>query len=381
MFWIQRLPGEKLVSYYDRALTERGEDPHVLAFRKGGGNSIGLRLAQGQVKPQARAWKLSGCPASWDADDVVACLREVGCSDVTALSPPRGKGPWLVRCIPPEDVFGFMAIEAAGGKVQLSLTQVLAGAMRPRGTEKVERVGSGVVGKKTSGLNPWSPVPKLPSVSVAASATEGPGKMEIDEGGMVDAAVSTPAGTPAAAAGAGEGESAHVKGKDRSRSPIRSGKSRAWQAEQVDKLCDLIECGGGGGRCGYNVLACALALRSGKKHVEFKDNLVAMGRTIRNDVYQHLEKHADRYRSWFWPDTNTTEALEGGPVPNTWEEFLAATLRDTRWVCGLTLLAASRRFGVQIVVIDLGDDTGRRNDPMSFGVAAIIIRMVLSFWS
>ena len=45
-------------------------------------------------------------------------------------------------------------------------------------------------------------------------------------------------------------------------------------------------------------------------------------------------------------------------------------MRDTRWVCGLTLLAASRRFGVQIVVIDLGDDTGRRNDPMSFGVAA-----------
>ena len=279
-----------------------------------------MRLAPSQNKPQARAWHLNGGPASWDAADATACLKEVGCQEVAVLPAPRKTGPWLVRCIPPSDAFfGFVAIEA--GDFELTLTQVPGGA-KPRRSVS-ERIPFQKDSKKGSGLNPWPPVPELPKVAA------------------VDVAMLGNTGVPVPPlADSQNKEDEKEEEKDRSRSPLCSVRTRAKHAEMVNNLCDLVDCGGGS-RCGYNVLACALALRSGKTLASFQNNLVAMGRTARNDVYQHMDKHQARYCPWSSTDRDTNEnnskwqhSYQLGGILTSHSEVHSMVVR-TYFACGL----------------------------------------------
>ena len=95
-----------------------------------------------------------------------------------------------------------------------------------------------------------------------------------------------------------------------------------------------------------------------------KDSLEARGRTVRNDLYKHLAKYSKEYEEWFTPGADNEE-IDAGKSPTTWQEFLESTLRDGRWICGLSLLAASRRYGVQIIVIPTAGE--EKDKPMSFG--------------
>ena len=46
--------------------------------------------------------------------------------------------------------------------------------------------------------------------------------------------------------------------------------------------------------------------------------------------------------------------MEAGNVPESWEEFLEAGLREKGWIDGLSLMAAAKRYGVHIVVVPFG---------------------------
>ena len=50
----------------------------------------------------------------------------------------------------------------------------------------------------------------------------------------------------------------------------------------------------------------------------------------------------------------TTVEMEAGEIPRTWEGFLEAGLRDKRWIDGLSLTAAAKRYGVHIIVVPFG---------------------------
>ena len=68
----------------------------------------------------------------------------------------------------------------------------------------------------------------------------------------------------------------------------------------------------------------------------------------------------------FLPDERTTELHEDGPVPKSWPQYLEGTLRDKRWIDGINIAAAARRYGVSIVVASLE----KQFPPVRFGKAS-----------
>ena len=60
--------------------------------------------------------------------------------------------------------------------------------------------------------------------------------------------------------------------------------------------------------------------------------LQTRAKTVRNDLFKHMSKHQDEYQEWFQPDPDAGQHTEA---------------RDGRWVDGLSLLAASRRYGIR----------------------------------
>ena len=155
--------------------------------------------------------------------------------------------------------------------------------------------------------------------------------------------------------------------RDRSRSPTGKGRAESNPAmADLHAKFNFLDCGSEG-NCGYNCLAAALGLDKGDSFDNFKDALTTRGRTVRNDLYKHMKKHNDEYSAWFLHDSRATEEQEAGPVPTTWSQYLEATLRDGRWIDGLSWQAAAKRYGLHIIVIPLtGDDKDR---PMAFGSA------------
>ena len=127
---------------------------------------------------------------------------------------------------------------------------------------------------------------------------------------------------------------------------------------------DVMECGGGGA-CGYLALAMALGLEKGESEANVRAVLQTRATTIRHDIYKHLEKHSEEYRTWYCPAINGNQDVEDGETPTDWNSFMQATLRAKRWIDGISLLAAARRYGVMITVIPISRDP--KDTPMMFG--------------
>ena len=130
----------------------------------------------------------------------------------------------------------------------------------------------------------------------------------------------------------------------------------------MDKVTSIDT--GGAGNCGYTCLAAALAIDKGETFDQVKGDLQARARTIRNDIYKHLDKYSSEYKEYFAP-AEANESIDAGPSPTTWGEYLECTLREGRWIDGLSLRAASKRYGVHIVVIPLEGE--EKDKPMAFG--------------
>ena len=84
---------------------------------------------------------------------------------------------------------------------------------------------------------------------------------------------------------------------------------------------------------------------------------ITMGRTLRQAIKAHIEKHTKDYQPRFAVSSKWTETTEGGKIPKTWSEWLESLLRDKRWICAETLQAAAIRLGINITVLqeDLGE--------------------------
>ena len=108
-------------------------------------------------------------------------------------------------------------------------------------------------------------------------------------------------------------------------------------------------------------------MEKGQTFDDIRDVLETRGRTVRNDLYKHMAKHGTEYESWFVPPTEKNETIDAGPTPTSWQDYLESTLREHRWIDGLSLQAASRRYGIQIIVIPLRGE--EKDKPMAFGEA------------
>ena len=99
-----------------------------------------------------------------------------------------------------------------------------------------------------------------------------------------------------------------------------------------------------------------------------KDELKTRAKIVRNDLFKHLtsQRHLGTYPAFFDPSANAgTAEQEAGPVPKNWDEWTQSTLREGRWIDGLSILAASKRYGICIVVVPCSGCPKDR--PMKFG--------------
>jgi hypothetical protein len=329
VWWVPRADGEGPAPYYQRVLEDSQKQNVPIALRLGGGAFLGLRLEAGKAPPQVRAWTLHGAPRGWFQEDVLRCLKEADCAQTSILRPPGGKRrSWLLKtAVPEEDATGIFSIQDTHAGV------LLLNRVNGKGARKEEVLS----------------VIKTPRRAEVASDAKEP--------------LSSP--HQPEAEGAGRPESSPAANTDRERSP-RAQAAKAAKAPDpaLTSPVEEVDCGALG-NCGYLCLAAALALEQGRQLTDIRADLPTRARTIRNDLYKHLQKHKNEYEEWFEPDPRATEQMEAGPPPKDWGEFLEATLRDGRWVCGLSLLAASKRYGIHIIVVPTAGSA--KDTPMCFG--------------
>ena len=331
-WWLPREECEDPVTYFKRATEECTKENVGMSFRKGGGSFLGLRLPSNKRKPQLRAWSLHGAPRSWYSQDVLKCLIDSACQDVEILREPSSKQRfWLVKAtVVDESDLGVLGIQA--GTMMLYLN---------RFTSKIKRTEQVLTVVK-------------PSNKVMA---------------VQRPTASTSAQTPASGAQSGQPKKDKLKETEggvtrtRSRSPKTSETRQAEVNEHCSKY-NSLECGGSG-NCGYNCIAAALSLDKGLSFDDVRATLPAKGRTVRNDIYKHMTKHKCEYEEWYTPELTGSREMEAGDVPQSFTEFLESTLRDHRWIDGLSLSAAARRYGLHIIVVP--KVSSPKDVPMSFG--------------
>eukprot|EP00435_Cladocopium_sp_Y103_P007050 s1814_g2.t1 len=332
VWWIQIKEGEDMPAYLARASAEAKKENCSMCFRKGGSTCLGLRLQDSKHLPQLHAWTLHGAPRHWFGQDVMQCLFDAGCTEAEIIRPPGKQKAWLVKAIvPDEHGLGVMAIQAGSRVLYLNRVQ-----NRQRKSAEVMSVirskyqARGTQINKDVPPNKPAPPPRERSRSPSKDKKDAKDSKESQEK---------------------PGDQQNVKSKEAG--PF---------AKIADRVISL-DCGGAG-NCGYNCLAAGLALDKGESFDNVKDLLEARGRTVRNDIYKHLEKHKSDYSPFFTP-AESNENIDAGPSPQNWEEFLECTLREGRWIDGISLKAASKRFGIQLIVVPLVGEA--KDEPMSFG--------------
>ena len=310
--WVEKLEDEKAWQYYARVCQKAASSSGCpVAYRKGGGNSLGLR-GTGVGPAQTGSWFLQGVPRNWTANDVESVLSNAGCSETSVLRPPRRKCPWLVRTKPPNQFD--------------SCTQVV-------GIEHVDTMLMLV---------------KAPSRSRSGAS------IPIAGGKWGHASSTSP--IPAVAPPLPQEEK--VEGTEQIKKKVKT--------DVVSNHPDFttIECGGGGD-CGYLSLCVAMGMASGLSLQEAQSSAAVAAKTLRCDVQDHIRKNSGMYSPFWCPDTDADENTEGGVVPTTFDAWVDSLTRKGQWISGLVLKAISRRCGVQIVVIELVDNEFR--EPVIFG--------------
>ncbi len=84
------------------------------------------------------------------------------------------------------------------------------------------------------------------------------------------------------------------------------------------------------------MLAVAYALASNRPLEECKSAATSLGATLRAQVSSHLRKY-NHFRDGWAPDRRWTETTEGGTIPRKYNDWVEATARPSRWICGPTL--------------------------------------------
>ena len=69
---------------------------------------------------------------------------------------------------------------------------------------------------------------------------------------------------------------------------------------------------------------------------ECKSAAKSLGATLRAQASSHLRKYI-HFRDGWAPDRRWTETTEGGTIPRKYNDWVEATARPSRWICGPTL--------------------------------------------
>ena len=300
------------MGYYTRAATQAKTMNYPLAFRRGGGSSLGLK---GKT-PDTRGfnpWVVHGVPKWWGPSCLQAFFQTNGWEvQEKSMSPPRTqKQGWLVNLKPAEQakeaemsVFdcGDHIIKAR--KLQKLKPDVESKSIRMEGRwarPKEEDIARQVVNEATKATEARA--------NSAGTVTNG------DEQTMEPSARRQKIATP-------------TKGP---------GDTEIW---------DLS----GEGDCGMRAMAAAQAARKGRKPEDIEARIDTISNAMRVTTYQALKKYQGWKSGWcIQPDENPKTL--GGEVPTSAEQWHEAVkARKNMWLDWRQLMALKEDLKSTIVV-------------------------------
>ena len=294
------------VGYLAKVRKAAGSLP--LAFRKGGGASLGYRVPVGQTIAAKATWRVRGVPIKWNSEDLCEAINGAGFTETTVISPGGRQKPWLITAHQAADE-GQLAILVEAGSVQLQLERLVGR----------RDVSQGVTHK----INPAKP-PRPNKGGAEADKRKG------DDGG---------------------GDSAAKRLKADGGGGIAQTHGEAWWR--------IRECGGQG-HCMYNAIAVGYHMATdGTAFDKLKDQAACKGKDLRFKLAEHIAKysmapaaiaHAEgsvEYKN----ELENRQTREDGEEAETWDEYLKSLYRPARWGDELALRAAARRLGVRITCV------------------------------
>lgn len=260
---------------------------------------------------------------------MIQCVIDSGATEVEIIRPPGRQRSWLLKAlVAEENDLGVVAIEAKDRT--LLLNRVMG---RPKRNVEVVQVIHAAKHRV-----PECHV-RTPTAAATSATATGNASAEVRE------------------------QRRQEGSRERSRSPAAKDEEPKFP---YSNKYEELECGGGGD-CGYLCIAAGMAFDRGETWESMKDQLLARSRTIRNDLFKHMSssKHEEEYKSWFVPGMIGNGEQEGGEPPKDWQSWLQSTLRPGRWIDGISIRAACKRYGLHIIVIPRMDHP--KNRPMVFG--------------
>ena len=69
----------------------------AIAFRRGGGTSLGIRIDPSKAGDRLQTWRARKVPRDWTEEDLRGAFEAASFSDFEVVSPGRGTLPWLLR--------------------------------------------------------------------------------------------------------------------------------------------------------------------------------------------------------------------------------------------------------------------------------------------
>ncbi|CAE6971378.1 unnamed protein product, partial [Symbiodinium sp. CCMP2456] len=255
-----------------------------LAFRRGGGAALGIRIDPSKAGDRVQTWRARKVPRDWTEEDLRGAFEAATFSDFEVVAPGRGSLPWLVRGKLKGDE-GLPALVIQTDHHCIDVERAVA--KRRLENVKTERLP---IETKRAASEKTAPGPsKPPAAPDAVGGSGGNGKAV---GKVAQAA--TGAVEPAV-------------DRLRSRSPTRA---------QPDWF-DIHDCGGAGS-CLFNVVGAHYAVyRDGQTWKDAIRLAKARGATLRSEPADETEKV-------------NLEQMEGGAPPTTWEAYLQALDRPGR---------------------------------------------------
>ena len=312
--WIKKAHTDSEQQYFNNCQQIAKDKSLPLAWRTGGGSCLGIRFINGKdPPPTSTAWRVTGAPNWYRDQDLTATIRGAGWTEVMVLHPPRKRMGWLIKAIPPagtkNNVIG----------IETGVHMLLLAKAPPRNPRIVEEQ------RQKTGTWWKSSIPQVPST---IEDEEQPAATQMDTQ-----------------------ESQEEQDANGRRPPqIQPAQKKKIKVDilQGFKTFDA----GGQGSCGYNSVAAAYFITKNPGCQQpTEKHCITMGKTLRQQIKQHVDKNDADYKAGWAPDPTWTITTEGGTVPTTWGEWKNSLLREKRWICHRTLQAAANRLGVHITVL------------------------------
>ena len=325
--WFQRSQDESPEAYLQKCLKEAKVRKSGLFFRKSSTpHNVGIAKTKEEIDAgQVGNFLLRGAPKQWASEEIIDFLTQQNWKTIERVTKSKFKPEWRFHALPPnanQDNYHYQMTEG-----YISCLPAPTKRFQPTWQQPVRNTWRGCEDSNTK------PNPRDASVAATRQDSQSQASQPTQQGG--------------------------ARERQRSRSPAKNKSINQSTSLQADTPVDIQTCldqgwyiqdVGGEGDCFYRSVA---ACRHMNKHQsEMSREAAALaGAELRAQAVGHAQKHQQRLKDWFAPDSEETRTERGGlPQAKTIEEWCEQQMQQTVYADGLSIQCLSERLGLIIVV-------------------------------